>query len=302
MDTAHLELLRELHDRGSLAAVARVTGRTPSAVSQQLRTAERDLGVTLVERAGRGLRLTAAGELLAEAAVGVAAELARVQARLDDLVSVPSGQVRLAALPSAAVVLVPPLLARLAATRVTLTLDDIDVSERGFPALADDADVVIGHSMSGPVPAGAERLACVPLLREPLDIALPRGHRLAGAATLQAADLAGEDWIGVPEGFPFDAVRLDIERRLSQPMRVVQRVRDNAVVEALVAAGQGVALLPRFSTRPSAAIVLRPLADVPSSRFVVAMCRPERAERAAVRVVLEALRAVAGRIAGDGSA
>lgn len=66
MDVRHLELLRELGQRGTLAAVAEATYRTPSAVSQQLRTAERDLGVPLVEPVGRGLRLTAEGQLLAD--------------------------------------------------------------------------------------------------------------------------------------------------------------------------------------------------------------------------------------------
>lgn len=64
MDVRHLELLRELAERGSVTAVARVTHRTPSAVSQQLRAAQRDAGVPLVEQAGRGLRLTDAGRLL----------------------------------------------------------------------------------------------------------------------------------------------------------------------------------------------------------------------------------------------
>ena len=66
MDQRHLTLRRELAARGSVTAVAAATHRTGSAVSQQLRTAERDLGLPLVEPAGRGIRLTDAGRLLAE--------------------------------------------------------------------------------------------------------------------------------------------------------------------------------------------------------------------------------------------
>ena len=110
MEVRHLELLRDLADRGSLAAVAAATHRTPSAVSQQLRTAERDLAVRLVEPDGRGLRLTPAGRLLATGAIDVATALARVPRGLDALRGEPAGEVSIGALPSAAEVLVPPLL------------------------------------------------------------------------------------------------------------------------------------------------------------------------------------------------
>ena len=82
MELRHLELLRELSQRGSITADAAATYRTPSAVSQQLRTAERQSGTRLVEPAGRGVRLTDAGRLLAEGGVEVAESMARVQARL----------------------------------------------------------------------------------------------------------------------------------------------------------------------------------------------------------------------------
>ena len=71
-----LELLRELRDRGSLVAVAAALHKTPSAVSQQLKAAQRELGVPLVVRSGRGLVLTDAGTALARSAVGVATALA----------------------------------------------------------------------------------------------------------------------------------------------------------------------------------------------------------------------------------
>ncbi len=94
MEIRHLELLRDLRDRGTLAAVAEATYRTPSALSQQLRTAERDLGVALVEPASRGLRLTWAGEVLADGADDVLTALARVQDNLDASRGAPAGVVR----------------------------------------------------------------------------------------------------------------------------------------------------------------------------------------------------------------
>ncbi|MCV2396200.1 LysR family transcriptional regulator [Actinotalea sp. M2MS4P-6] len=288
MDVRHLELLRELADRGTVTAVAEATFRSPSAVSQQLRSAERAFGVALVEPDGRGLRLTTAGRLLADGAVGVATELGRLQRELDDLRGRPSGLVRIAGLPSAVEFLAPGLVSRLAGTGVDVALTDEDVAEADYASRAADHDLVIAHSLAE-APAGSDRLVTRTIAREPLDVAVPASHRLAGHRTLLASDLAAEAWIGVPLGYPFDTVRIAIEHRAGVPLEIVQRIRDNRVVEALVASGRGCALLPRFTTRPRPGVVLVPLSDVRAVRSIVALGRPDRLERAAVRVALAAL-------------
>ena len=298
MDVRHLSLLRELADRGSVTAVAAATHRTGSAVSQQLRTAERDLGVPLVEPAGRGLRLTDAGRLLAEAAVDVESALARAESRLDEFRGRPTGRVRIAALTSAAEFLVPGALAVLAADGIEVELTDTDVSEADYAELAADHDVVIGHSLLGAVPAGAERLARTVLVREPLDVAVPSRHPLAARDELSPRDVVDETWVGVPAGYPFETVLDGVARVTGRPVRVVQRIRDNRIAEAFVAAEVGLALLPRFTTRPRDGVVLRPLRGVNARRWVVAMSRPDRAERAVVRRTVSALREVAQRAAG----
>lgn len=288
MDVAHLELLRELRDRGTITAVAEADFRSPSAVSQQLRTAERNLGVRLVEPDGRRLRLTAAGRLLADGAVEVAGLLARLQRDLDLLHYSPAGQVSITGLPSATEALIPPLLQQLRDSGISITLSDDDVAEADYAGRAADHDLVLAHSLAE-TPAGAEGLLVQVVALEPLDVAVPVGHRLAGRARLTPSDLIGEDWIGVPLGFPFDTVRIAIENHSGTGLNVVQRVKDNRVVEALVAAGFGCALLPRFTTRARDGVRVIPLTGVRAERRVVALARPDRAERAAVRVVLDAL-------------
>lgn len=298
MDSRHLLLLRELAERGSVGAVAAATHRTASAVSQQLRTAQRDLGVTLVEPDGRGVRLTPAGRVLAESAIDVEAALARARARLDALLGEPTGEVGVVALPSAAAFLGAPLLASLGGGPVRVRLEDRDVAERGFADLVRDTDIVIGHSLRGRVPEGAGGLTCVALCREPIDIALPTGHRLCAAPRVLPRDVVGEPWIGVPPGFPFDEIRRSIEQVTGAATEVRQRVRDNRIVESLVAAGLGIALLPRFTTRCEG-LELRALAGVGATRWVVAMSRPDRAERGAVRAVLAELERIAAEVAGQ---
>lgn len=292
----HLELLRELAERGTVTAVAAATHRTPSAVSQQLRTAERETGVRLVEPAGRGLRLTQAGRILAAGAAEVAAAVARVQADLDALRGAPRGVVTLGALPSAAEVLLPELLLRLAGGDIRVVVDDFDIAEADFARRCADHDIVIGHTLTGHAPEGAGHLHVTPVSREPLDVAVPSGHRLAARAELTPGEVVDEHWIGVPAGYPFDTVLIAVENATGRRIERVQRLRDNRVVETLVAAGLGLALLPRFTTRPRPGLVTVPLAGVRAERYVVALCRRDVAERRAVRTVLEQLTDIGSRL------
>ena len=296
MDVRHLELLREFADRGSVTAVAEATHRTPSAVSQQLQTAQRELGAQLVEPVGRGLRLTEAGELLARRAVDVAVVLERVAADWDAFRHEPSGTVSVVALPSAGKYLLPAALAALAGSGIEVICHDEDVAEADWADLAKDHDIVIGHSLSRP--PGTEQLRVTEIVREPLDVALPAGHPLASQDQVTPTDLVDQSWIGVPEGFPFDSVLQLIEAETGASLRVVQRVRDNRLVEALVAAGHGVALLPRFTTRLRPGVALRPLVGVRTGRHVMAIQRPDRAERLAVARTLAAIRDAAAALPG----
>ena len=289
MDVRHLELLRELADRGSVSAVAAATHRTPSAVSQQLRTAQRELGAPLVEPHGRGLRLTDAGRLLAEGAVDVATALAEVQARWDAFRDAPTGTVTVAALPSAAAFLLPAVDRALTGSGIDLRYTDVDLAEAAYGALAADHDVVIAHSLTSVRPAGTDGLVVVPVAGEPLDVAMATDHPLAARETVDAHDVVDAAWIGVPAGYPFDTVLRSIEQTTGAQLDVRQRLVDNRLIESLVAAGDRLAVLPRFTTPTGDRLTLRPLTGVPATRHVAAVMRPDRARRRAVRQVLDAV-------------
>src|SRR5690606_37439023 len=141
--------------------------------SQQLRTAEREHGVALVEHVGRGLRLTAEGRLLAESADEVTGVIAEVRGRLDAAVGPPRGTVRIGTLPSAGTALLPPLVERLAGSEIRLDLDDFDLAEADYAARTLDVDIVIAHSLTGDFPPGTDGLTCRVLVREPIDVAMP---------------------------------------------------------------------------------------------------------------------------------
>jgi DNA-binding transcriptional LysR family regulator len=302
-DAYLLSVLRELAERGSVTAVAVATHRTPSAVSQQLRTLERHVGVPLVERVGRGVRLTAHGRVLADLASEVTTAVARVDAAWQDHLGGASGGVDLAVFPSAAELLLPGLLTRMRAhPRIELALVDVDVSEDAFAPLTADHDVVVRHRPDGAAPVGRSGIETVPLLREPLDVAVPLGHRLAGRRRVTIGDVVGETWIGVPEGYPIDRVLTAIAAASETPPRVAFRTIHLPVIENLVAAGHGVALVPRWSsgTRAPSRFHLAELADVRAGRLIEALVRRDRAIRPAVRTVLEALRATATDVTDPG--
>ncbi|WP_112134369.1 LysR family transcriptional regulator [Glycomyces dulcitolivorans] len=293
MDVRHLDLLRELALRGSVTEVAHATHRTPSAVSQQLKAAQREFGMVLVEPSGRGLRLTEAGRVLAGGGAEVAAALERVRARWDSFRGEPSGTVTVAVLPSAGTFLLPEVMRELEGSAIELRCSDFDIAEAEFAALAADNDIVVAHSFTGVRPEGTAPLHVEPLAREPLDVAMAADHPLAAKESVRTEDLVDCEWIGVPKGYPFDHVLGSIEQATGVSLRVSQRIRDNRLVEALVAASRRVAVLPRFTTPTGAGLVLREIEDVPTRRHITAILRADRAERLAVGRVLEAFRRAA---------
>ena len=299
MDVRRLDLLRELAERGSITAVAAATHRTPSAVSQQLKVLEREAGLPLTERVGRGIQLTSAGHALARSAGEVAVALERATALWDEFRNHPSGEIRLATFPSAGQVLLPQVLQEVARTPgLILSCTEGDHELLDFPSLTADFDIVLAHSLRGARAWGGRGLRVVPLMREALDIALPADHRLAGRSYLTAGDVVDEPWIGVPIGFPFERILHDIEEAAGRRATIFQRISDLRMVEAFVAAGLGVSLIPRSTSGgidPSR-VVLKPLRGVDAERDIVALLRPDTAERLAVRTVLEILRANAAEI------
>lgn len=296
MDVRHLELLRELAQRGSVTEVARATYRTPSAVSQQLKAAQREFGMVLAEPSGRGLRLTEAGRVLADGGAVVATAVEQVRARWDSFRGEPSGVVSVAVLPSAGAFLLPEVLREIDGTAIELRCSDIDIAEAEFAALAADNDIVIAHSFTGVRPEGTASLRVVPLAREPLDLAVAADHPLAAKERVRTSDLVECEWIGVPKGYPFDSVLGSIEQATGVSLHVSQRIRDNRLVESLVVGSRRVAILPRFTTQTGAGLVLREITDIPTRRHISALLRTDRAERLAVGRVLDAFRRVAAAV------
>lgn len=293
MDVERLRLLRELAERGTVNAVAHAVSLTPSAVSQQLKILQREAGVRLLEPEGRRVRLTDAGRTLVTRADEVLAALDRAEADMSAYRTVPRGVVRVSMFPSGAAMLLPGLIVDAAATGVEVLGRDIDLPASQAPAQLADHDVVVVHRDERDVTPWNPRYEATVLMREPLEVVLPPGHRLASRARVPLRELAGESWIGVEGGLMVDDVLRSLATLTGVDPRIVQRVNDFRVVEELVSAGVGVALLPR-QVRTVRELTRKPLSGIRVARRIEAVTRAGATSRPAVATVIEILQRIAG--------
>ncbi|MEU9323284.1 LysR family transcriptional regulator [Streptomyces canus] len=300
MDERQLRILRELGELGSVTAVAEALLVTPSAISQQLRLLQRSVRVPLTERDGRRLVLTDAGQALAGAAIEVETALARARHTVEEFVDRPEGEVSVAAFHSAGAAFFPLLLRALADPGAPVPrLADEDVPQEDFPRLTREYDIVLAHRLDH-APPWPRTVAVTTLLHEPLDVAMPADHPLAAKRRVTPHDVAGEPWITVHDGFPVMATVEAIAAAAGRRVHLAHRINEFAVAAEVVAAGGGLALMPRWTTRRHPALALRPLSGVQARRHIDALYRPERTARRAVHTVLTELRRAAQTIRRPG--
>ena len=288
MDVFRLRLFREVAERGTVRAAAEAMSLTPSAVSQQLKILQREAGIPLLEPQGRRLRLTDAGQVLVGRADEVLAALDQAQAEMEAYRTTPRGKVRVSMFPSGAAMLMAQLITEAAREGVQVEGRDIDVPAAHAAVQLADFDVVVVHRDEREPPEVNARMETVTLLREPLEVVLPPQHRLATAERIHLTELADDDWIGVEGGLMVDDVLRSLATLTGVRPRIVQRVNDFRVVEELVLAGVGVALLPRY-VLTARELPRKPLSGVRVARRIEAVTRAGASARPAVATVLRIL-------------
>jgi DNA-binding transcriptional LysR family regulator len=246
-DVRRLRLLRELAARGTVTAVAEALSYTPSAVSQQLAQLERDAGMPLLERVGRGVRLTEAGRRLATHAEGIMARMEAAEADLAGLSGRASGRLRVACFQTAAGALVLPALVALQARHPAVQPELFDVeAEEALPGLRlGDYDVVVAEEYDHAPRRRDSALERTELGHDRLLVALPGSHPLAGQERVALSDLADEVWVTAREHTLFAAMVARACRAVGG-FELVPRHRSNdlRLLFELVASEQAVALVP----------------------------------------------------------
>jgi DNA-binding transcriptional LysR family regulator len=310
LDVRRLRVLHAVSAYGSVTAAAAALGYSAPAVSQQLAALEREVGMRLTERAGRGLELTAAALILVGHTDALLARLETAESDLAALRDQVAGRVSLTAFPSAAASFVCAAWAALAgsAPQVRLDLTEMEPEESLPAVLRGEADVAVAHEydlLPRPLDPLFERRE---LLSDPVLVAVPADHPLvAGAAVPLSAGGAAVP-LSALAGLPFLAPRDTtscaemIQRACARAgfvPRVVARATDFGVLLSLVAAGAGVTLVPELaaSRLPPQVRLLRPAEPVTRQIFTVSRRSGDR--KPAVRVVLDALAAEAARPPAD---
>ncbi|MBB5155220.1 LysR family transcriptional regulator [Saccharopolyspora phatthalungensis] len=291
IDPRRLLVLRALADHGTVRAAAEKLYLTPSAVSQQLTVLENEVGQPLLVRQGRRVRLTAAGELLVEHAKAVLAELERAEASLAACAEGTVGTVGVASFASAITQVVAPSIVALRqrAPDVRVLVRDAEGHNSLMMLLAGEIDIAISMEYTSMLQADARRVSRFPLYAEPFDVVLPPDHRLGAAAEVAIDELRDEDWIAPLPGNPCRAVAQVCCENAGFVPTITHTSDDFHAVVALVAAGTGVALVPRTAITRSEGVVALPVAGKPPTRRVFAAVQRGREDHPLVRVVLDAL-------------
>ncbi|MEV6105145.1 LysR family transcriptional regulator [Streptomyces sp. NPDC051940] len=295
MDLTKLRVLAAVAREGSVTAAADALGYAQPSVSHHLARLEEETGVPLVQRAGRGIRLTEAGRLLAERAEEILGRVTSARAELAALAGLQTGRVRLAAFPTALALLVPPAAALLRRTHpgVELALTQAEPPEALAALRRGEVDVAVTFDHHDRPQPGLLHVTMTPLLTEPIYLVTPRGE--TGEPKEQTPDLsayATTRWITGCERCR--AHLLASCARAGFTPSIGFETDDYVAVQALVAAGMGVSTLPGLALKAhrDPAVRIHRLPD--DHRYVSTAVYGKPPAPAPVQALLDAVRKVAG--------
>jgi DNA-binding transcriptional LysR family regulator len=300
LNVARLRVLVEVARCGSFSGAAEQLSYTQSAVSQQIATLEAEAGMTLLERHPRGVRLTAAGQALVEHAEGILARLQAAEDELSAIAGLRAGRLRMASFPTAGATLMPLAIAtfRGAYPDVELTLSEGEPEEIAPRLQAGEFDLALLFEFESPREPPQD-LTRTELLEDPMYLALPREHPLAGKERLRLGDLRGEAWVQTSRESPCARHVVRICHAAGFEPNVSFESDDYQTVQGLVAAGVGVALIPELAlsvVRDD--ILIRSLSPGPPVRQVIVAAPNDARLSPATPAMLAILEEAAGHYVG----
>ncbi len=279
LNLTRLRVLQEVVKQGSFSAAADTLQYTQSAVSQAVARLEGEMGTPLVVRDRRGARATPAGETLLAHADAIFAQVEAAEEDLHAVLGLHGGRLRVAVFPSAGSTLMPEAIAafRRRHPNVQLSMaegEPEDIAPRlrhgefdlallfAFPGVDDP---VSGHLAHG------GGLAVTDLLEDAMHVALPVDHELTRKPELTLWDLRGENWVQTAAHSPCARHVVRSCRAAGFEPHITFESDDYEMIQGLVAAGVGVALIPHLAlTRVHHGIIVRSLEPASPARNVVA--------------------------------
>jgi DNA-binding transcriptional LysR family regulator len=297
MDLAALRSLEAVHTHGSVVAAAQALGFTPSAVSQQIKRLERQSGVELLERVGRGVILSGPGRILVEEGARIAAELERLETDLHAHAGEVTGDLALVAFSTAMRGLIAPAVADLSADHhgLRIRLRELEPWDAVAEVASGQADVALVHRWGDVVLEIPEHLDRETVHHDEAEVILRRDHPLAGREQVTPSDLADELWIATPEGTICRQWLIRMFAGTGRLPRIEHTAMEFASHLALASAGLGIALVPRLGRGrlPENLTTLRVHDPVPARESIV-LWRRTQGRSPAVRALVVALGKAAG--------
>lgn len=291
LDLNRLKALHAVHVYGSVGAAAEALMVTPSAVSQQLAKLERETGATLIERNGRGVRLTDAAGLLADHAERILALVETAEADFEALRGAVVGKLHVSAFPTAARGLMPQALSALRERHPDL---QINLSEREperqiREVARGELDLAIVQDWLNRPMAIPDGLSRAMLIDDIADVILPAGHPLADRREVSLAELSGDKWISSSPGTVCHDWLIFTLRSAQLEPEITCMADEYPTQLALVAAGLGSAIVPRLG-RDCVPEGVRVIPTLPrQTRRIYALWRTDAARRPAIRAAVDAL-------------
>jgi DNA-binding transcriptional LysR family regulator len=270
LSTPLLRVFVEVARLGSFTAAGSELGYTQSAISRQISALEDEAGTALFDRLPRGVRLTEPGRRLLAHALAVLDRLDAARRELTDLRELATGRLRVGAFATADTAMVPWAIAAFMRSypEVTVTLREGFTPELLDMLVAGDADLAV---VSFPGTPDVDGLDLHKLCDDYMYVALPPGHRLAGARQLRLTDLVDEEWIA-GSSRPEETLISSCLRTGFQP-RIGFVARDWIAKQGFVAAGIGITLIPSLAAdavRPDITLALLHPDDIPPRQIYAA--------------------------------
>jgi molybdate transport repressor ModE-like protein len=299
LDVRRLKILREVAERGSFSAAADELHLTQSAVSQQIAALEREAGTKLLDRNHGSVRLTDPGVTLVSHAEAVIARLDEAERELADISELRSGRLRMVSFPTAGATLVAGAVPAFSSKfpGVERQLDEAE-PESSLPRLrCGEYDIALAYDFDS-VPFADERdIERHPLLEERLQLALPADHRLASRKSVRLAELEEEVWACGNGPSSCRANVVEWTRAAGFDAKISFASDDYQVIQALVAAGMAVALLPELLlTGRNPGIKVLDIKPQPPMRRIWALTLGPDLRSPAAEAMLEILGAEAERL------
>jgi DNA-binding transcriptional LysR family regulator len=300
LDPRRLLIFAAVVRAGTFSGAARSLHLSQPSVSRHVAALEAELGVQLVLRLRGGVRVTPTGDAVLARARSIAAELTRLNTDLKAILTLDAGNVRVAAFPTAATKLVAPAFAKLRADHPGLTTMLVEASHADAMTLLRDGDVdvaVVFEAYSDSVDA-SPGISQILLLREPFLVALPAWHPNSADLTVPLRLLRGEGWIiGSATKRPGVIERACLAAGFSP--RIVARADHQPTIQALVAAGVGVTLIPNLVAGEARDdILLRPARPLSVGRKIIALTPETERRMPPIKRFLSEIQAVANALKG----